>query len=70
MIPCPHCGEDTLEKWNFCQHCRHKIRDLRGIKLGPGISTRAAAKKDYFFETGDPAVYAAPGALDYNPDLP
>lgn len=70
MIECSNCHEETPEAFNFCQHCRHKIRDLRGIRIGAGVSTRFREKRDYFFETGDPAVFAKPGALDYDPRLP
>lgn len=70
MIECPNCHEETPESRNFCQHCRHKVRDLRGIRIGAGVSMRARSKKEYFLETGNPAVYAAPGSLDYDPSLP
>ena len=65
-MTCPTCFEDTPESRNFCIHCRHKVRDLRGvIRLGHG--TRNIRSLDYFWETGDPSVFAKPGAVDYDP---
>ena len=67
MMICPTCFEETPEARNFCIHCDHKVRDLRVIKLGAGC--RRSSALDYFWETGEPAVFAQKGALDYDPAL-
>ena len=64
---CKHCSERTPETRNFCQHCGHKVRDLKEIKLGKGTGHTPAI--DIFLDSGDPAVFAKPGALDYDPEL-
>lgn len=57
----------TPERLNFCQHCRRAIRDLRSIRF-VGVRTAEANRKlELFAATGDPAVFAKPGALDFNP---
>ena len=66
MIPCSHCREMTDDSRNFCIHCGYKIRDLV-IRLGKG--TKHSSSIDYFLDSGDPAVFASPGALDYDPEL-
>lgn len=64
---CPNCGMGTPTSRNFCVHCKHKIRDLRVIKLGKG--TRNVRSIERFWETGDPAVFSKPGDPDFNPAL-
>ena len=64
-MTCPHCKEKTPESRNFCIHCGHKVRDLGVIKLGKG--TKRTPAIDLFLESGDPAVFAKKGALDYKP---
>jgi hypothetical protein len=67
-MTCPTCERETPESRNFCVHCKHRVRDLRGvIKLGKG--TRNVRSIEKFWETGDPAVFAKPGALDYDPRI-
>jgi hypothetical protein len=63
MIKCPTCGARTEERLYFCTTCKHKIRDLRSIRFGRGTYT--SLKMREFVETGDPAVFAKPGAPDY-----
>lgn len=60
-VPCPRCGEETPERFNFCVSCRHRIRDLRGIRIGAGVNQRTAEKIEYMLETGDPSVFGKKG---------
>ena len=72
MIECSRCGQETPAKFNFCQSCGYRTRDLRtcSIRLGPGVNQMRAEKIDYALWSGNPAVFAKPGALDYDPSLP
>lgn len=66
--PCPHCGKNTDSTRVFCEHCKKALIDLKSIKIqGPKGMSRSM---DYFYSTGDPAVFAQPGAPDYDPTLP
>ena len=67
MMTCPTCFEETPEARNFCIHCKHKVRDLRVVKFGAGC--RHSPALDYFWESGEPAVFASKDALDYDPAL-
>ncbi len=67
MMICSHCQSSTPEARNFCQECGHKIRDLKVIRFGAGC--RRSPALDYFWESGDPAVFASKGALDFDPSL-
>lgn len=67
---CPHCAKKLEDPRRvFCPHCKKAIVDLKTIRF-MGDNTLVNAKHEYFWKTGDPAVYAKPGALDYNPSLP
>lgn len=66
-MTCPHCQSETPEEPNFCQSCRHAVRDLRGIKLGKG--TYRSHRLEKFWETGDPRVFSKLGDPDYDPRI-
>ncbi len=64
---CDHCNERTPSARNFCQFCGHRTVDLKKIKFGKG--TKRTPAIDIFLDSGDPAVFASKGALDYDPEL-
>lgn len=66
MIECRKCGGTTPERRNFCRHCGRAIRDLKGLRV-LGRTAERSRKLELFAATGDPAVFAKPGAPDFNP---
>lgn len=71
MKTCSRCGEDG-NGGIWCPHCNRAYdlaeaqATLRSIKWS-GFTGSASTnpKVEEFVQTGDPAVFAKPGALDY-----
>ena len=67
-MTCPHCDGPVPARRNFCPHCKKVVGDLSRIRIN-GFTGRSSMspKMQRYWETGDPAVFAKPGAPDYNP---
>lgn len=65
-MTCPFCSEETPANRNSCQACKHLLKRVvprfRWVGGAPSNS-----KLEMFWTTGEPSVFARPGAPDYNP---
>lgn len=57
--PCPTCGVDDRNRL-FCPAGHLTVSKVKAFPMISG-------KMDKFWATGDPSVFAAPGAFDYDP---
>ncbi len=73
MKHCAHCGIDT-EGGIWCSVCkrsydRNETRKVLASMKFKNFTGQASCspKVEQFWQTGDPAVFAKPGAPDYQP---
>lgn len=71
-MTCSRCGHaNESARRLFCEECGKLLdRDgLRGVRVPGfvGVLHSTSPKIEEFWRTGDPAVFAAPGAKDYRP---
>jgi hypothetical protein len=69
-MACPRCNHENVEAQRlFCENCGAVVdrSNLRAVRLlGPvGVQHSNSPKIEQFWETGDPSVFASPGAKDY-----
>lgn len=68
MASCPRCGEPVQERAVFCPSCGAVVdlEGLRGQRIVGFVGAQSTNPKvEQFWETGDPSVFAKPGAPDY-----
>ena len=69
---CSRCGHVNEESRRlFCQSCGKLLNQevLKSVRLPGfvGVAHSTSPKIEEFWQTGDPAVFASPGAKDYRP---
>jgi len=69
---CPRCGHVNAEARRlFCEQCGKALDPdgVRSVRLAGfvGVLHSTSPKIEKFWSTGDPSVFASPGAKDYRP---
>ena len=67
---CRRCGEPMGRKF-VCGNCKWvDVEGARSARMFGFTGPQSLnGKVEYFWQTGDPAVFASPGAPDYRPEL-